>query len=132
MPATFHTLGTLQLPRGMVWADEFSWSEVQKSAEYSVTGALLIDAAVKQAGRPITLRGDASAGWIQRSVLLSLLTLAAADPLGEHLLTLADGRSFTVQFAPGEPGPIDASPVARPELPPNTHPYVATVRLIEV
>jgi hypothetical protein len=127
---TFHTLGALQLPRGMVWADEFSWSSVEKSAEYSVTGALLIDAAVKQAGRPITLRGDATAGWIRRSVLTDLCALAASDPIGEHLLTLADGRTFTVQFAPGEP--IDADPVARPELPPDTFPYVATLRLIEV
>lgn len=131
MPTTtFHTLGALQLPRGMVWVDEFSWGSVEKSAEYSVTGALLIDAAVRQSGRPITLRGDANAGWIRRSALEALRALASADPVGEHLLTLADGRAFTVQFAPGEP--IEASPVSRPELPPDTHPYVATLRLIEV
>ena len=47
-----------------------------------------------------------------------------------HALTLADGRAFTVSFAPGTP--ITATPVARPELPPSHHPYVATVRLIEV
>lgn len=129
--STFHTLGDLQLPRGMVWDDEFSWSAVQKSAEYSVTGALLIDAAVKQAGRPITLRGDADAGWIRRSVVEALRALAAAEAVGEHLLTLADGRTFNVQFAPVEQ-PIEADPVARPELPPDTFPYVATVRLIEV
>jgi len=126
----FHTLGALRISRGMVWIDEFSWSAVEKSAEYSVTGALLIDAAVKQAGRHITLRGDADAGWIRRSVLDALRALAASDPVGEHLLTLADGRTFTVQFAPG--APIEASPVLRPELPPDTHPYVATLRLIEV
>jgi hypothetical protein len=129
--STFHTLGDLQLPRGMVWDDEFAWSAVQKSAEYSVTGALLIDAAVKQAGRPITLRGDATAGWIRRSVVEALRALAAADAVGEHLLTLADGRTFTVQFAPVDQ-PVQADPVARPELPPDTFPYVATVRLIEV
>ncbi|MGQ3054771.1 MAG: hypothetical protein ACT6S0_23535 [Roseateles sp.] len=129
--STFHTLGDLQLPRGMVWDDEFAWSEVQKSAEYSVTGALLVDAAVKQAGRPITLRGDSDAGWIHRSVLEALRALAASDAVGEHELTLADGRTFNVQFAPVEK-PIEAEPVARPELPPDAYPYVATVRLIEV
>jgi len=130
MPTTYHTLGTIQIPRGMIWSDEFAWSPVEKSAEYSCTGALLIDAATKLAGRPITLRGDTNAGWIKRSVLDEVYALAASDPVGEHLLTLADDRTFTVQFAPGEP--IDASPVARPELPPETYPYVATVRLIEV
>ena len=47
-----------------------------------------------------------------------------------HTLTLADTRTFTVQFAPGEC--IAATPIARPELPASAHPYVATVRLIEV
>ena len=54
----------------------------------------------------------------------------AATPEGVHTLTLADTRTFTVQFAPGEC--IAATPIARPELPASAHPYVATVRLIEV
>ncbi|QGW85032.1 hypothetical protein GOQ09_15705 [Variovorax paradoxus] len=114
----------------MVWADEFNWSPVEKSAEYSVTGALLIDAATKLAGRPLTLQGTSDAGWIDRGVLKALRALAAADAVGVHVLTLADGRIFNVQFAPGEP--IEATPLARPELPPDSYPYIATLRLIEV
>lgn len=129
MSTTHHTLGLVQIPRGMVWADEFDWSEVERQAEYSITGALLLDAAVRQAGRPITLEGSDSAGWITRATLLQLQALAQ-DPGATHALTLADGRTFTVSFAPGTP--ITATPVARPELPPSHHPYVATVRLIEV
>lgn len=129
MSTTHHTLGLIQIPRGMVWADEFNWTEVERAAEYSITGALLIDAAVRQAGRPITLEGSDSAGWITRATLLQLQALAQ-DPDATHALTLADGRAFTVSFAPGTP--ITAAPVARPELPPSHHPYVATVRLIEV
>lgn len=129
MSTTHHTLGLVQIPRGMVWADEFDWSEVERQAEYSITGALLLDAAVRQAGRPITLQGSDSAGWITRSALQQLQALAQ-DPDATHALTLADGRTFTVSFAPGTP--ITATPVARPELPPSHHPYVATVRLIEV
>ena len=129
MSSTHHTLGLVQIPRGMVWADEFDWSEVERQAEYSITGALLLDAAVRQAGRPITLEGSDSAGWITRATLLQLQALAQ-DPDATHALTLADGRAFTVSFAPGTP--ITATPVARPELPPSHHPYVATVRLIEV
>lgn len=129
MSTTHHTLGLVQIPRGLVWADEFNWAEVERAAEYSITGALLIDAAVRQAGRPITLEGTDSAGWITRATLLQLQALAQ-DPGATHALTLADGRAFTVSFAPGTP--ITATPVARPELPPSHHPYVATVRLIEV
>lgn len=130
MATTHHTLGVIQLPRGMLWIDEFNWSAVEKAAEYSVTGALLIDAATKLAGRPLTLQGTSDAGWIERGVLKALRALAAADAVGVHVLTLADGRIFNVQFAPGEP--IEAAPVARPELPPDSYPYVATLRLIEV
>jgi len=126
-----HTLGGLWMPRGMVWVDEFRWSAVDKSLEYSLGGAALIDAAVKLAGRPITLQGVDDAGWINRADLLALQQLAEAQPLGKHRLTLADGRSFDVQFADGEP-PVSGDPVARPELPPDDYPYVATVRLITV
>lgn len=129
MPSTHHTLGTLIIPRGMVWVDEFDWHAVEKSTQYSLTGALLVDVATRQAGRSITLQGVDDAGWIQRSVLQQLYTLAA-DPGATYALQLADARTYAVQFAPGNP--IDARPVGRPELPRAAHPYAATVRLIEV
>ena len=129
MATKYHTLGAIHIPRGMVWVDEFAWQPVEKSTEYSITGALLIDSGVRLAGRTITLQADTDAGWITRATLLSLQALAAT-PEGVHTLTLADGRTFTVQFAPGEC--LTATPIARPELPPSHHPYVATVRLIEV
>lgn len=126
-PPKFHTLGAVQIPRGMVWVDEFNWSPVEKALEYSVTGALLVDVGVRQAGRPITLQAEGDAGWIRRDVLQALQALADV-PDGTYLLTLADGREFTVQFAPN---PIEATPLGRPELPSAQHPFVATVRLIE-
>lgn len=126
----FHTLAGLPIPRGMVWADEFGWSRVEKSLEYSVTGAALIDAGVRLAGRPISLQGEVDAGWIRRGALTALQALAEADPTADFPLVLADGRTFTVQFAPGVA--VEGKPVARPELPVEDYPYVATVRLITV
>ena len=129
MPTTHHTLGSINVPRGMVWTDEFDWHAVEKNTEYSLTGALLVDVATRQAGRAITLQGSESAGWVTRAVLQQLYALAA-QPGAVHMLQLADGRTFDVQFAPGTP--IEARPIARPELPLSTHPYAATLRLIEV
>ncbi|WP_240531383.1 hypothetical protein [Variovorax boronicumulans] len=126
----FHTLAGLQIPRGMVWSDEFGWSRVEKSLEYSLTGAALIDAGVRLAGRPITLQGEVDAGWIKRGVLTALHALAEADAISVHALVLADGRTFTVQFAPGLA--VEGKPLARPELPVADYPYVATLRLITV
>lgn len=127
--STHHQLGALQLPRGMVWIDEYNWSAVEQSHIHSTTGALLVDVGVKQAGRPITLAGSDSAGWITRAVLDALRALTDL-PGQSHQLTLADGRVFAVMFAPGDP--LQARPVARPELPPDSHPYVATLKLIEI
>lgn len=129
MSDTHHTLDTVRIHRGMVWIDEHDWVPVEKAMEYSLTGALLVDAAVRQAGRPITLQAEQDAGWIARSVLQDLQALASV-PDGTYAFTHADGREFLVMFAPGDP--LQAVPVARPELPPDTHPYIATVRLIEV
>jgi len=126
----FHTLAGLQIPRGMVWSDEFGWSRVEKSLEYSLTGAALIDAGVRLAGRPITLQGEVEAGWIKRGALAALQALAESDATGTHALVLADGRSFTVQFAPGLA--VEGKPLARPEIPVEDYPYIATVRLITV
>lgn len=129
MSALVHTLGAVSLPRSMVWSDEHDWLPFEKTTEYSTTGALLIDAGTRLAGRPITLQAENDAGWIRRDVLAALRTLAA-DPLGVHTLTLADGRVFDVQFAAGDA--IVAHPVGRPELPADEHPYVATVQLIQI
>lgn len=126
---THHTLDEISLPRGMVWVDELDWVPVEASTEYSITGAMVVQVAERQAGRTITLQGDDDAGWIRRDVLLAVRALAA-NPGEVFALTLADGRIFSVMFAPGNP--ITARPIARPELPPDAHPYVATVRLIEV
>lgn len=129
MAAPHHTLATVQIPRGMIWVDEFAWSAVARNVERSITGALIIDAAPLIAGRPITLQGDESQGWIRRTALLALQALADA-PDQAYALQLADGRTFSVQFATGEP--LSAKPIARPELPADAHPYVATLRLIIV
>lgn len=124
-----HFLAGIELPRGMLWVDEFDWSAVQKSVERSITGAQVIDAAAKLAGRPITLQGVRDQGWIRRATLLAVQALADV-PGATYTLKLADGREFEVMFAPENP--IEAEPISRPELPASTHPYVATLRLLTV
>ena len=124
-----HFLAGIELPRGMLWVDEFNWSAVQKAVDRSITGAQIIDAAARIEGRPITLQAVEDQGWIRRATLQAVQALADA-PDGRYPLRLADGREFTVQFAADDP--IAATPISRPELPAATHPYVATLRLITV
>lgn len=122
-----HTLGAVAIPRGMIWTDELDWSPVETSAEPGITGASVVDVFVLTDGRPITLVGSESAGWITRATLIALHALAA-DPGATYTLTLADERTFTVRFIGKTP--IEAKPIARPELPGDTYPYTATLRLI--
>jgi hypothetical protein len=125
-----HTLATVTLPGDMIWSDEFNWSPVQRATAYSLAGALIVDIAEKQAGRPITLRGSITSGWMRRDVLQALYALAA-DPAATSLqLTLGDGRIFAVTFADREP--IEAAQVVDYSNPESGDWYVVTLKLIEV
>lgn len=121
-----HTLNGISIPSGLVWVDEFDWLESATETEHGITGALLVDAGERLAGRPITLEADTDAGWIERSVLAAIKALADA-PGVSYTFTHHDGRSFTVLVLE-----IAARSVARPELPPANWPYVATIKMIEV
>lgn len=104
------TLGAMTLPAGLVWIDEFDWTPVQQSSEYSLSGALMVHSATKLAGRPITLSGQTDGAhhtaWISRTHLLTLKS--ALDMAGATFtLTLHDARSFTVAAN----GPIKATPL---------------------
>lgn len=124
-----HTLATVTLPADMIWVDEFNWSPVQRATEYSLAGALIVDIAERQAGRPITLQGAAGAGWMHRSALQALYALAADPAVASRSLTLADGRLFTVAF---DDDPIEAEPVVDYSVTGADDWYVVTLKLIEV
>lgn len=105
------TLDAIVLPDTLVWEDEVPWSPVVQSVEYSLTGALIVEEATRQAGRPITLAGqsdsDSHTGWMTRNDLLTLraaLTVAGAA----FTLTLHDARTFAV--IPRQ-DPLDAVPL---------------------
>ena len=107
------TGGVLTLPDDLLWADEHAWTPVVASTAYLLTGALLVQSAVRQAGRPITLVGPYDMAWVTRGVVDTLYDWAAS-PLGETAgrfqLTFADDRMFTVAFRHSDPA-IEAEPV---------------------
>jgi hypothetical protein len=103
------TLGALTLPQGLRWSDEFSWSALAQTTEYSLTGALIVEQATKQAGRPITLIGGNQWAWLTRAQAAALKALLDAG--NEMTLTLHDSRTFTVLPAGDEP--LAVSPLPR-------------------
>lgn len=87
---------TLDLPSDLSWADELSWSAVEQTQTYTTTGALLIEEATKQAGRPYTLEGSEDRAWCTRSLVLALR--AWADTPGAVMTLTIRGVARNVTF----------------------------------
>ena len=124
----------LTLPDDLLWADEHTWSPAVVSVSYLLTGALLVQSALRQAGRPITLAGPLDMAWVTRGVVGTLYDWAAV-PLGESAgrfeLTLLDGRTFTFAFRHADAA-IEAEPVLGfPARSPDDK-YRLTLRLLEL
>ncbi|MFA7239368.1 MAG: hypothetical protein WC091_04590 [Sulfuricellaceae bacterium] len=124
------TLDTVSLPLSMKWTDEFAWGAVAAKSEYSLTGALLVQASRKLAGRPITLAAEEDSGWCPRATVLAAQSLADM-PGREMTLTLPDGRTFTVIFRPGEVA-VEAKPILPKAIPLADDWYVMTLRLTQI
>lgn len=122
-------LDDLTLPADLIWIDEFDWTPIQQTQTYSITGALIIECGTKQAGRPITLSGDANSGLISRADLKILQTkLTAATPL---VLTLNDARTFNVIFNHTQK-PIESKPWIDYSTPDDSDLHTLKISLLAV
>lgn len=116
----------INLPPDMDWRDEFGWTPVEHSTDYSMTGALVVQEGERQDGRPITLFGGRDV-WVERATIEALHAMASVP---DQLMTLALwGRSFTVMFR--RPA-IEAEPIRRMANPGAGHKYAATINLMEI
>ena len=124
----------LLLPDDLLWSDEHSWSPASASVSYLITGALLVQSALRQAGRPMTLTGAQDMAWVTRSCVEMLYDWAAA-PLGADSgrfeLTLFDARVFNVAFRHAE-GAIEAEPVTGFTARSNADFYRITLKLMQI
>ena len=108
----------LALPNDLLWSDEFSWTPVTTNKSHSLSGALLIEQGVKQAGRPITLTALEDMAWVTREtamILLSWAALAGAVENAPRVFELefeyvGDTRSFLVMIESIEAKPVKEFP----------------------
>lgn len=101
---------TLVLDPDLAWTDEFDWAQVAQAIERSLTGALIVDVGVLDAGRPITLAPPAdNAAWMSRAALAQLRTWEAMPNLA--LTINLRGTAFNVVFRRHDGLPIEAHPV---------------------
>lgn len=122
---------TANISDRLQWTDEFSWSPVDQATAYSTTGALLVDVALKQAGRPITLVGAETAAWINRALCETLQAWAKLP--GIELVLILRGTARTVMFD-HEKGGFSAQPIWKLEDGEITDElvYLPTFRFFEV
>lgn len=120
----------LTLPLDLMWSDEFEWQQVEQNTKYSITGALILQAATKLKGRPITLTGSDSHGWISRADLLTLLAWRAL-PAQTFSLVVRGEAARTVVFD-HERGAIEAAPIIDYSDPDAADQYRVVLRFTEV
>ena len=124
----------LPLPDDLLWNDEHAWSPAVANASYLITGALLIQSATRQAGRPITLVGAPDMAWVTRASVEQLRAWAAipvGNTTGRFALTLRDARSFTVAFRHAETT-VEAEPVLGIPARSGNDFYRLTLRFLEI
>jgi len=122
-------LNTIILPEDLIWVDEFDWQQTAESKEYSLSGSLLVDTGTKLKGRMITLQGEVDAGWITRTDILLLQTLANTN--ATMTLTLNDSRTFQVRFDYNAKS-VEGKPIVDYSTPAGADYYQIILRLYEV
>jgi len=114
----------------LVWSDEFSWSPVQQSQQYSIGGTLVIQEAKKLSGRPVTLIGGGSV-W-ETKLTIKALHAASLLTYQQFTLTLNDGRALTVMFDK-QNNPIEATALFTGQDELDSDQYtINTLRFVEV
>lgn len=124
----------LLLPDDLLWTDEHAWSSAVASVSYLLTGALLVQSATRQAGRPITLVGSSDMAWVTRAAVNQLHAWAAepfAANSGRFELRLRDARVFIVAFRHADTA-IDAEPVLGFPAQSEQDFYRITLRLMQI
>ena len=122
---------TVELSDRLDWTDEFAWTPVVQAIDYSLTGAPLISAGTRQAGRPITLEGTQTAAWTTRSNCA--LLAAWANVADAQLQLVLRGQVWQVRFDHEKKG-FEARPLHR-LVDADVHAdqvYLPTLRLLTV
>jgi hypothetical protein len=120
-------LDTLQLPDDLTWTDRYRWSPVVQASTITLAGSLIVQEAAQLSGRPITLAGTASSGWISKVALDSLQALAEV-PEAIYTLEMHDGSTRQVMFTGAR---LTADPVVDYSSPADSDAYTLTLFLME-
>lgn len=115
----------------LLWSDEFNWNPVEQTAERTITGAMVVSAATRVAGRPITLEPqDDSSAWISRSTIAQLRNWCETP--GRVLSLTLRGATRDVIFRHHDGTAVEAKPVVHFADVQDLDWYRLTLRLMEI
>lgn len=122
---------TVALDADFFWSDEYDWSATEQTVTRSVTGALLVHAGARNAGRPITLMPeDDAAAWMTRADMVQLQ--AWADAPGQVMTLTLRGTAHRVLFRHHDGGAFEATPLVHYADPAPEDWLLATLRFITI
>lgn len=127
------TVGATALPlnEALYWADENDWHPVEQTAERTITGAMVVSASARVAGRPITLRPEDDRSGATDLATLTQLRNWAAVPGQVMELTLR-GVSRSVIFRHQDGAAVEARPWTHYTDVQSGDWYFATIRFMEI
>lgn len=121
---------TIELPDDLYWSDENSWFPVEQDVQRTITGALIVSAAQRIAGRSITLEPFEEGAWMPAATLDQIKAWASV-PGQEMTLTLR-GVARQVIFRHQDGEPVAADPVVHYTDVASTDWYMVTLRFMEI
>lgn len=122
-------LDDISLPNGLLWVNEYDWTPVTQATRYSLTGALIIEEAAQQKGRPITLQGGNNYAWVSKATVEAVR--AKVNQPDNDMTLDYHGTIYAVRFA-HEQSPMEARPIVGFANPQSDDFYSLTIRLMEV
>lgn len=120
---------TITLHPDLFWSDE-NWAPVEQTSQRTVTGALVVSASLRVAGRPVTLEPeDDSSAWMLLATITQLRNWAAAP--GQSLTLTLRGTTRSVIFRHHDGAGVEAKPVKHQSDVDNADFYTCVLRLME-
>ena len=122
---------TIALNADLFWSDENDWHPVEQTAERTITGAMVVSASARVAGRPITLQPEDDRSGATSYATLTQLRNWAAVPGQVMELTLR-GVSRSVIFRHHDGAAVEARPWTHYSDVQTGDWYFATIRFMEI
>lgn len=123
------TLGGVIIPDSLIWTDRTKWSPVAQKVKVTLGGLSVVRASSLLNGRPITLEGTETQGWIPKDIAEELQALADT-PMSVLVFNFHGEFVNSVMFRHHEPQALELTPLVQGALNPDY--FYGTIKLMTV